>query len=148
MKTKRVISIMLIFVFVLAGAAFVSAANVHYRFDNLTSSEGNTEMTPYWGAYNTKTIKNDPATISCSDTDALGLGCLMYLGKKSGSTLIQATDQYWYNNNSYLLHPAYKSGMNTLNANYYIAARIDNDYAGPYYIEGYFNADYTTPPRA
>lgn len=142
MKTKKLVSIFLCVALMLALSIPAFAANIAYSF-NLRNT--GTSFSTYTSNYNTKSYLSDPATIKCDSTDAPGYGYYMHLAYKSGLSYIKATDSYWYNTNSYLLHPSYLSGAAVLNRAYYIQGRIDNDYSGPYAISGVFNSDWTNP---
>lgn len=137
---KKAITLLLTLILVVAVAAPAFAADVSYAFNLSNSGQ---DFTTYTGAYNTKSYLNDAATIKCT-TNAAGYGYKMHLVHKGflGIGWVQATDSYWYTGTNYLLHPAYLSGKAQVNKNYYVAGRIDDSYAGPYYANGLFNSDY------
>ncbi len=119
----------------------VSAANVYYAF-NL----GNTGSTfnTYTGGYNTKTYSGDPASVRISSGYAPGYGfafILQYKGTLSYKAATLTSPPAWLSGPG-IVHPIYASGENKTNRNYYVAARIDNDYNGTYSCNGYFNSDY------
>lgn len=135
---KKTISFLLVLTLIVALAVPVLAADISFAFNLMNSGQS---FTTYTGGYNTKAYANDAATIKCS-TNAAGYGYKLHLVRVGSGEWVQATDSYWYTGYDYVLHPMYLSGEAVVNRNYYIAGRIDDDYAGPYYASGLFNADW------
>lgn len=118
-----------------------SAANISYAF-NL----GNTGTTfnRYPGGANTKVYSGDPATVRTYSNNAPGYGfafVMQYRILLGYNTATVSSPKYWIKGAG-ITHPVYASGQNVTNRNYYVAARIDNDYSGTYSCSGYFNSDY------
>lgn len=99
------------------------------------------------GICNVKTYANNPATAATNYNNAPGWGfafCMAY--KQNGVFNIATVTRpgYWISGVG-IIHPPYKSGQNITGRCYYVGARIDNDYSGPYTCTGKFNSDYTVP---
>ncbi|GEM_PF-4740184 len=144
-KVRKLLSVALLVCVV--GAFFASpayAANIAYSF-NLENT-GTTYMM-YTSASNTKSYASDPATVATTSNDAPGWGFAFLMAYYSNGHYYIATKTspaYWISGKG-IIHPAYLTNQNQINRAYYVGARIDNDYAGPYSCAGVFNSDYTTP---
>lgn len=143
MRTSKIMSSLLCFILVLGLAVPAFAANEPYEFRLGSKPLHNEEyFRDLLNNTNTKTQPNDPATISCLDSNAPGWG--YYLRLKTDSYDVY-TYSYWYTNANNLRHPTYVNLPYANYRDYHIEGRYDNDYSAPYYIYGKFNADYTNP---
>lgn len=144
-KFKRLLVVALLVCIV--GTLFATpayAANVAYSF-NLENT-GTTYMM-YTSASNTKVYASDPATVATTSNNAPGWGFAFLMAYYSDGHYYIATrtsPAFWISGKG-ITHPAYLPNQNITNRAYYVGARIDNDYAGPYSCAGVFNSDYTTP---
>lgn len=145
-KIRKMLAIALLVCVV--GVLFVAPAyaeNVAFSF-NLDNTGTTYRM--YTGASNTKSYANDPATVATTSNDAPGWGyafLMAYYSNGKYYTATKTSPAYWISGKG-IIHPPYLTDQNKVNRAYYVGARIDNDYAGPYSCAGVFNSDYTTPP--
>lgn len=119
----------------------VSAASAAFSY-NL----GNTGKTynTYTGGTNKKVYSEDDATVRIESGSGPGYGFAFIIQYKNITGYHSATDSsttYWLNGPG-VVYLAYASGQNKTGRDYYVAARIDDDYNGQYSCTGYFNADY------
>ncbi|MCQ2534817.1 MAG: hypothetical protein MJ172_09650 [Clostridia bacterium] len=104
-----------------------------------------TSFNTYYSTSNTKAYASEPATIKTEYNNAPGAGFAFVLRHyNSGPYLVTGTNQVWISGRA-TTHPTYMSGHNVVNDQFYIAARIDNDYSGPYNTTGKYDSDYTNP---
>lgn len=111
----------------------------------LTSTSGSTIFKVYPELYNTKLYADHPATVKVASNNAPGYGYAFRMSYKAGNGYYNATDtskNYWVSGTG-TVYPKYASGQNIVGRNYYVSARIDNDYTGPYSCTGNFNSDRT-----
>lgn len=121
--------------------------NVDALNNQFTFKLRNTDTTfnTYYDTYNTKLYVNESATIKTEYNNAPGAGFAFVLKHyNADSNLVTGTNQVWFSGTT-TKHPTYISGHSIVNKKYYIAARIDNDYTGPYNTTGKYDSDYTNP---
>jgi len=119
----------------------VSAGNISYAF-NL----GNTGklFKTYTGGSNEKVYSGDSASVRISSGYGPGYGFAFIMQYKTwvGYSAATLTSPPAWLSGSGMVHPVYASGQNKTGRDYYVAARIDDDYSGTYSCRGYFNSDY------
>ena len=138
---KKFVSFVLIVVFLISFANITFAATQSFQFDLANSGS---VYYVYTGNSNTKIHLEDEATIKCDYTNAPGFG--YRLGLCNGNTYAKATEKKWYGTNGKCRNHSYDNGMAIVNESYRVSGRIDNDYPGPYTIQGRYNADKVSMP--
>lgn len=138
---KKLLTLALATIMIAATVIPVSAANISFGFNlSNTGKKYNT----YTSASNTKVYSGDAASVRVYSSNAPGAGFTYIMQYKTLFSYASATVSsplYWIRSSG-IVHPAYASGQNKTNRNYYVAARIDDDYNGTYSSSGYFNSDY------
>lgn len=146
MRLKRKIITALMTVLMLSSISVnAMAANVNYKF---RLSNTDTSYNVYTDESNVKSYVNENATVSATFNTAPGWGYAFCLKHRTSLTTYitdTVTSPGQWISGTGTIHPAYLSGHNVVGRAYYVAARIDNDYYGTYYVEGKFNSDYTNP---
>ena len=124
------------YLLLLSSVAFAGDKAFSFNLENT-----GTQFITYTGDYNTKSYSTHPAAVKLTYNNAQGGGYYIHLSYKNiFGAFFPATENKWFSG-VVQQKLGYLSGQNIVNRNYYISARIDNDYPGPYAVTGLFNSD-------
>ncbi len=148
-RIKGIITGLLMIISIVGMSVPVLAANESFSFYLPNTDTTYSVCTSH---SNNKSYANDSATVKTTSNNAPGWGmafCMKhrYIGSDGlphYQTDTVTSPAFWISGLG-TVHPTYLSGHNITGRDYYVAARIDNDYTGYYSSAGKFNSDYTNP---
>lgn len=135
---KKTMTTMLALILMVSIAIPAFAADQAYYF-NLTVEDA---YRVYTATSNQKVIRNDDATIKCTETNAQGYGYRMGLCYDASNSYLMATEETWMKTGR-TRNVAYFDNDEAFGNYFHAYGRIDDDYYGPFEITGYYNADET-----
>lgn len=138
---KRIVTSIIAIAMCMGITVSASAANVSFAFD---LGNTGTAFNTYTGGSNKKVYSGDPASVRTYSNNAHGYGfafIMQYINWYGGFSSATVSHPAYWISGAGITHPVYASGQNKTNRNYYVAARIDDDYTSGS-CTGYFNSDY------